>query len=242
MQKYKSGLDGVVIKVKGSQLLGGFYKAEGDTLRPTAIFLHGVPGVEKNMDLVYSLREAGWNCLYFHYRGSWGSDGSYNLLEHGEDIQAALNWVNEQPSVDKNQLMLIGSSIGGYNTLIYGASEKRFQYLVSLCPLIDPTVVKLPEEVVSEFASMLHGVTSSQLKTQWSTLIPVTTIVEQLKQRHLLLITGDQDEIFPPKHYADFGKLLGTMTWMRKEEADHQFSTCRPWLRETILSWIKKSR
>lgn len=26
--------------------------------------LHGVPGVEKNLDLAYALRGAGWNCLY----------------------------------------------------------------------------------------------------------------------------------------------------------------------------------
>ncbi len=239
MPQFKSGLDSFVITVKESKLLGGFYRGDGNGLRPTAILLHGVPGVEKNMDLVYALREAGWNTLYFHYRGSWGSGGNYNLLEHGEDIQVALNWVLQQPSVDKNRLMLIGSSIGGYNTLIHGAADQRFKYLVSLCPLIDPKEAVLSEKIFSQFASMLHGVTAAQLQTQWLRLTPATAITQQLNKRNLLLITGNQDEAFPPKHYVAFGKSLDTMTWIRKEDADHQFSTCRPWLRETILSWIK---
>lgn len=238
MPTFESGLESFIAEVRGEKLLGGFYKAAGNGARPTALFVHGVPGVEKNMDIVYHLREAGWNALYFHYRGSWGSGGDYNLLEQGEDIQAALQWILKQPSVDKNRLMLIGSSIGGYNTLVHGAVEKRFRYLVSLCPLIDPKDAILPEEIFSEFAKMLHGVTVSQLQIQWSKLIPATSAIKQLKDRNLLLITGEKDESFPPKHYTLFGKSLNTMTWVRKEEADHQFSTCRPWLRETVCSWI----
>ena len=64
---FTAGLDGVVFYSHGSKLLGGFYRAAGETPRPTVILLHGVPGVEKNLDLAYALRDAGWNCLYFHY-------------------------------------------------------------------------------------------------------------------------------------------------------------------------------
>lgn len=239
MPKYEAGLDSFIATVNGSKLLGGFYRAAGESPRPTAIFAHGVPGVEKNMDLVYALREEGWNALYFHYRGSWGSEGNYNLLQQGDDIKATLAWVLQQPSVDQDHLLLIGSSIGGYNTLYHGAREKRFQYLVSLCPLIDPKECQLPEKVLVQFSNMLCGVTATDLKRQWLELSPILSVIDALRERKLLLLTGDQDEAFPPQHYENFGNALKTMKWIRKEDADHQFSTCRPWLRQTVLTWLK---
>ncbi|MBI3758796.1 MAG: alpha/beta hydrolase, partial [Deltaproteobacteria bacterium] len=48
--KFPPGLDGVTFTSHGHKLLGGFYRAGGDSPRPTVILIHGVPGVEKNLD------------------------------------------------------------------------------------------------------------------------------------------------------------------------------------------------
>ena len=69
MNEFEAGLDGVTFTSKGYRLLGGFYKAAGATPRPTAVLLHGLPGIEKHLDIAYRLRDLGWNCLYFHFRG-----------------------------------------------------------------------------------------------------------------------------------------------------------------------------
>src|SRR3989304_2123634 len=103
-----AGLDGVVFHSHGRKLLGGFYRAAGRGPRPTALLLHGVPGVEKNLDLAYRLRDAGWNCLYFHYRGSWGCEGRYDLGGQIDDIRAAVDWVVQKPAVDASRLALAG--------------------------------------------------------------------------------------------------------------------------------------
>ena len=71
----ESGLEGVVITSAGSKLLGALYCAAGAGPHPTALVLHGIPGLEKNTDIAYALRDAGWNALVFHYRGCWGSEG-----------------------------------------------------------------------------------------------------------------------------------------------------------------------
>ena len=55
---FDAGLDNVVFCSQGSKLLGGFYRGGGNGPRPTAILLHGVPGVEKNLDIAYALRDA----------------------------------------------------------------------------------------------------------------------------------------------------------------------------------------
>jgi hypothetical protein len=31
--------------------------------------LHGIPGTEQNFDVAYALRDVGFNCLLWHYRG-----------------------------------------------------------------------------------------------------------------------------------------------------------------------------
>jgi len=69
--KFEVGLDGITFMLNGKRLIGGFYKAAGDTPRPTAILIHGLPGIEKHLDIAYRLRDLGWNCLYFHFRGCW---------------------------------------------------------------------------------------------------------------------------------------------------------------------------
>lgn len=103
--KFEARLDGVVLSSHGCKLLGGFYGAAGETRRPTAILLHGVPGVEKNLDFAYALRDLGWNALYFHYRGCWGSEGTYSLDGLLDDVRAATERVLDQPSVDKERLV-----------------------------------------------------------------------------------------------------------------------------------------
>jgi predicted alpha/beta-fold hydrolase len=54
-------------------LLNAFaYVAAGAGPHPTVILLHGFTGNEPNLDLAQSIRRAGWNVIYFDYRGSWG--------------------------------------------------------------------------------------------------------------------------------------------------------------------------
>ena len=54
---FNARIDGVLFSSKGYKLVGGFYGAAGETPRPTVILLHGVPGVEMNLDLAYALRD-----------------------------------------------------------------------------------------------------------------------------------------------------------------------------------------
>lgn len=221
-------------------MLGGFYGAAGVSPRPTAILLHGIPGVEKNLDFAYALRDAGWNSLYFHYRGCWGSEGNYSLNGLVDDVKQATEWAAKQPSVDVERLALIGSSLGGYLTLAAGAVDQRFKALVSLCPLIDPTNASLPEERAKEYAAMLHGISGEELRAQWSSLPPIPTLADELRGRRILLITGDQDEFHRPDHYQSFLNEMPHIEWCRFALGDHSFSACRKELVEKALQWLGK--
>ena len=63
----------------GAKMYSVFYIAAGAGPHPTVLMLHGFPGNEKNLDLAYSMRRAGWNVLVPFYRGAWGSGGSFSL-------------------------------------------------------------------------------------------------------------------------------------------------------------------
>ena len=74
------GITGVTFGSGGHRLLGTLYLARGSAPKPTALLLHGCPGLQQNGDLAVALRDRGWNSLIFHYRGSWGSGGRYDEL------------------------------------------------------------------------------------------------------------------------------------------------------------------
>lgn len=240
--RFELGLDGVTFASKGCKLIGGFYRAAGDSPRPTAVLLHGVPGVEKNLDIAYALRDLGWNCLYFHYRGCWGSEGVYSLHELVEDVRAATEWVIAQPSVDHRRLALLGSSMGGYATLVAGAADSRFNSLAALCPLIDPTNTPLPSNTAEGFARMLNGISASNLKAQWDSLPSILGMAEELRNKSILLATGDGDEDFPPSHYVKFTNALPRIRWERFPDGDHSFSACRKHLVQAVITWLNDEK
>jgi uncharacterized protein len=231
-------LDGVTFTSGGCRLLGGFYKAAGDTPRPTAVLLHGLPGIEKQIDIAYRLRDLGWNCLYFHFRGCWGSEGVFSLAGLADDTRAAVEWVLKQPTVDQDRLVLIGASTGSHPALVYGASDPRIRAIVGVSPLIKPQAFKFPKEMADEFASMLSGVTGQDLLAQWQDLPPLEGTLRAFVPRPLLLVTAGEDNIFPPSHYADSIAGFDNIQLICDEASDHGFSASRPWLRRTVTDWL----
>jgi uncharacterized protein len=233
-----AGLDGVTFLSSGCRLVGGFYRAAGETPRPTAVLIHGTPGIEKHLDIAYRLRDLGWNCLYFHFRGSWGSQGCFSFTHLVDDVAAAVAWVRGQPSVDTDRIALVGGAMGGHAALLCSASDPGIRAVVAVCPLIEPRAWSLPEAMADEFAPMLAGVTSGDLLAQWAHVRSLADRVDALRGRPTLLITADQDGLWPPAHYADFAASVADLEWVRSADADHAFSECRPWLVSTVADWL----
>jgi pimeloyl-ACP methyl ester carboxylesterase len=235
---FESGLDGVTFTSGGSRLLGGFYKSAGKSPRPTAVLLHGLPGIEKNLDIAYRLRDLGWNCLYFHFRGSWGSEGTFSLANLADDTRAAVEWVLKQPSVDRGRVVLVGGSTGSYPALVCGAADPRIRAIVGVSPLIEPRAFEFPAKMAEEFAGMLHGVTGQNLRDQWRDLPPLENSLRAFAPRPLLLVTAGRDRIFPPSHYSEAINGLSNLQWIHNEKSDHGFSDCRPWLTRAVADWL----
>jgi len=111
-------------------LLNAFvYIASGAGPHPTVILLHGFPGNERNLDLAQSIRRAGWNALYFDYRGSWGSPGEFSFTHCIEDTEAAIAYLRDSVHAsafrgDAKTIVLAGHSMGGFMAYQAGAPSQ----------------------------------------------------------------------------------------------------------------------
>ena len=116
------------ISSQGQQLNAIAYLAAGAGPHPTAILLHGFPGNEKNLDLAQAIRRAGWNAVYFDYRGSWGSPGVFSFANTKEDSVAAIAYLRDPANAaklrtDPKRIVLIGHSMGGLMAAYAGSHD-----------------------------------------------------------------------------------------------------------------------
>ncbi|NNF58054.1 MAG: alpha/beta fold hydrolase [Rhodothermaceae bacterium] len=104
---------------EGSRLNGLIYLADGPGPHPVVLLLHGFPGNEKNLDLAQAMRRSGVNVVFFHYRGSWGSEGTWGFANAIEDVANVLatvrdsTWAREHRS-DPNNVGIVGHSFGSF--------------------------------------------------------------------------------------------------------------------------------
>jgi dienelactone hydrolase len=232
-----AGLDAAFIQSSGMQLLGGLYRAEAEGRRPAVLLLHGIPGHEKNLDLAVDLRQIGMHCLYFHYRGAWGSDGSYSLTHLVPDALAAFDWLASHPAVDPKRIAVVGFSLGGWVAFALAASRPAAA-LAAVAPLADASHVPMPADLARESALTLRGTDALRLTEEWANLPPLTSFAPSLQQLDILLATADADELFPPDHYDSLVRSLPRLRRERFPRADHVFSSVRPSLRHLICGWL----
>jgi pimeloyl-ACP methyl ester carboxylesterase len=112
----------------GARLNGLVYMAAGPGRKPVAVFLHGYPGNEKNLDLAQAVRRAGYQAVYVDYRGVWGSGGTFSFANGLEDVKAILAWVRAPANAEKYQfdvsrIALVGHSFGGWLALMSAGAE-----------------------------------------------------------------------------------------------------------------------
>jgi hypothetical protein len=92
---------GPTFRAMGPRCIPSFTLQPGEGLHPTVLMLHGFPGNEKNLDLAYSMRRAGWNVLVPFYRGAWGSGSSFSFIHALEDAQASIDFLRDPENVTK---------------------------------------------------------------------------------------------------------------------------------------------
>lgn len=134
-----AGMVAFVLSAKEGAMNAVMYTAAGKGPHPTLLLLHGFPGNEQNLDLAQAARRDGWNVLTLHYRGSWGSPGTFSFRSSAEDAHTALAFLRSAEAVtkyriDPRYIAVAGHSMGGFMAADAAADDDRVAGLF----LIDP--------------------------------------------------------------------------------------------------------
>ncbi len=111
--------------------ISGFYYPASKKFngkRPVLINIHGGPEGQSTASFLgssnYYTNEMGIAIIYPNVRGSSGFGKTYIAQDNGflrensvKDIGALLDWIALQPELDKDKIMIMGGSYGGYMTL-----------------------------------------------------------------------------------------------------------------------------
>lgn len=246
----------------GSKLNGHIYMANGAGPHPTIVLLHGFPGNEKNLDLAQAIRRAGFNVLFFHYRGAWGSQGTFSFGNVIDDVESALSYLRKPEvavryRVDPKHLSLIGHSMGGFAAIMASARDQNVVCTVGLAAanLGYPAPEKAPEGALEAFASYTDSLT--MLSTESGSAV-VDEIRKRAKEfdtrshaskfggRPVLLIAGAQDTVTrPDETHTPLVKAFeaqGDIKLSHKiMQGDHSFSWTRIELAKTIIGWLESN-
>jgi pimeloyl-ACP methyl ester carboxylesterase/ribosomal protein S18 acetylase RimI-like enzyme len=233
-----ASLENISFYSHGSRCVGTFFGPAGVAPFPTVLLLHGIPGTEKNWALAYALRDAGWAVLVVHYRGCWGSGGTYSLPGIVDDIVAGVDYLTQRTDVDATHLAGVGLSLGGWGVVMAAARDPRLRAIVSLNPLVTPSAQPLDDDTFKRFAAPLMGITPAEVKQQWLALTPLTEVAGKLSDRPTLLLTGDADELFPPDHIQPLAEAMPFAEWKRIPDARHMFGDHRTVLIRSVIDFL----
>ena len=219
------------IPSRGARLNAFAYIAAGAGLHPTVILLHGFPSNERNLDLAQSIRRAGWNVLYFDYRGSWGSTGEFSFTHCIEDTNSAIAYLRDpthaaELHADAHTIVLAGHSMGGFMALQAGARDPAIKAIVVFSAADlgasrlqslsfdkhDSAISDLAALLAAEGMAPLTGTTPVRLAnevvshaSEWN----FVNLAPQLATRPLLVITSDDGWSAPNDALVDAVERLG---------------------------------
>ena len=245
-------------------LLNAFvYIASGAVPHPTVILLHGFPGNERNLDLAQSIRRAGWNVLYFDYRGSWGSPGDFSFTHCIEDAQSAIAYLRDPATAVKlrsepQSIVLIGHSMGGFVALQAGSLDPGIRTIVTIsaadlgtsslqtvpAKMHDLAVSGLTAGFAAEGMAPLAGTTPGSLANEvlanaarWN----FVSLAPKLANRRLLVITSDDGLTASNDAFVEAARKYGAKDLSAVHMAtDHSYSDHRIALEQAVLAGLAR--
>ncbi len=256
-------MTGFMVNSHGANLNAICYLANGAGPHPTVVLLHGYPGNEKNLDLAQAIRRAGWNVIFFHYRGAWGSDGEFTIKHCMEDIHTVLDQIQTpdwqtRMRIDPTRVALIGHSMGAYLSVMVGQQRTDVQHVCSLAGANMVNFVKWALETDANHHALeadlstgtaLGGKTAADLVTEIGPALATYdwhTNIAGLSGKRVLLVGGaldttvrNEDHLLPLQ--ADLNTVENVSPDVVILDADHAFSTHRLALADIVCTWLNET-
>jgi pimeloyl-ACP methyl ester carboxylesterase len=253
--KFPPALAGITVPSHGVDMDAVLYLAGGRGPHGTVLLLHGLPGYESNVDLAQSIRRAGWNVLLFHYRGTWGTAGTFTQSGAIEDTAEAVRFLRDPANAEKyrsnpKRLVIVGHSMGGF-LAGYEATHDSDITAVPIISAVNLGKISADAEEreirLKRWEAQLHpvrGASAAELfaeaerhAKEWD----YVTWADALKGHPVLLVEADD------QNHADMEALAAALRQKNavsvKQVAvktDHTFSDHRIALQTIVIEWLQE--
>ncbi|MBI2147794.1 alpha/beta fold hydrolase [Candidatus Woesearchaeota archaeon] len=126
---------------RGQKLSGVFHIPDGKGPFPIVIYLHGY-GSDKNRNKMNGIIEQLPSVAAFRYdaMGHGESEGDFaetTVSQWVADLNSAIEFVKQQPFVDKTRMALYGSSLGSMAVLLAASGRTDITTITPICPVSD---------------------------------------------------------------------------------------------------------
>jgi uncharacterized protein len=247
---------------------GKFFPAGGEPPFHTVLLLSGFPGEEDDcFELGQRLSPHGIHVMTFNYRGIYQSEGSFSFPNSIEDIQAAVDFLQQEEvgrkfKIDPARLVLGGPSHGGGAAIFYAADHPEMERVFSIAGnnwaafarqiANDPAFgewakISLVEEMTFP-AGPVHFVENA---TWESAILEMESYemlhhIPELAKHDLLLIGGWDDPAIPIEHhmlplYRALKAVDAPRVRIAALQDSHIFEHTRAELAQIVIDWIKSS-
>ena len=236
------------VKINGIALL-----APGAGVHPTLVFLHGLPGNEKNIDLLQAVRRAGWNAITINYRGSWGSPGVFRFDNTLADAAALLAFLREPANslalgVDTTRLVLAGHSMGGWVTAMTAGRDRGLAGAILISPAdMGAEGSATRDQAIAMMTDNMESLAGGSAQTFADDLRNGAEArrwlhaVNGLSQLPVLVLTAE-DGLAPAADtlVTSLRRAGDRRVTVVHEATDHSWSDRRIFLESTVLRWLQQ--
>ena len=129
----------VSILSDGAELNAFFYKAPGNGLKPTIIWMHGLPSKKEtgSLELAIELNKENINVIAFDYRGLWNNLGTFTVANSLSDLNSVIDFVRNSEitskyAIDTNRIIVAGYSFGSDLAAISGVNNNKITEIMCL--------------------------------------------------------------------------------------------------------------
>ncbi len=119
------------------------YRPATEDTTPMIVMAHGLGGTRRMRLTAFAERfvAEGYACLVFDYRYFGDSEGQprqlLDIKSQLEDWKVAIAYARSLPNVDRNKIILWGSSFSGGHVLATAAQDANICAVISQCPFTD---------------------------------------------------------------------------------------------------------
>ncbi|HTS08696.1 MAG TPA: S9 family peptidase [Candidatus Eisenbacteria bacterium] len=242
---------------------GFLYKppAKYTAKHPVIIDIHGGPEGQTQPDFLgrdnYFINELGIAMIYPNVRGSTGYGKTFQKLDNGflregsyKDINTLIDWIQTQPDLDANKILITGGSYGGFMTLAVATN-----YNDRICCSVDvvgPSNLVTFLEHTSGYRKDLRRVEygderDPKMREYLESIAPANKAKNITKP--LFVVAGQNDPRVPASESAQMVEVVrknGTQVWWllakdeghgfaKKKNRDYQFYATVEFIKEFLL-------